>query len=825
MFVNLIRNHSVLLLMVICPAALLAGRATPHSSIKVESGFRVELLHSALEAEGSWISMTFDNRGRLIVGRDDVGLARICLQDQSTIDYELINESLRHCRGVLFAHDSLYVSATDSKGIYRIRDADGDDHFDEIKLLKKMDYRSRYGHGPNQLVLGPNGMIYLANGNDVSFPEGTSGDSPYRDPRHDWLLPNVHDLGHDNRVGHILRFDPDGQHWEVIAGGFRNQFDMVFNVDGELFTYDADMEWDVGLPWYRPTRLNHVVSGGEYGWRWGSGKWPTYYPDSLPTTLDTGRGSPTGMVSVAGSRFPAKYQESLLMADWQNGRIMVVRLTPSGASYTGEYEVFLEGAPLNVCDMEFGVDGALYFITGGRRSQSGLYRVTYVGDGTERPSLGPIENLSFLESKRDRQLRRQLENYHVVRERSAIDFLWPYLGDDDRWIRYAARLALERQEVNWWKLRALAEKDVSCQLNALLALARVGPTNVQKDLFAAMSHLTWENLEVDSILEMLRIYAISFIRHASLDPATRSDLAIKLGSRFPHRDVRVNQELGELLVYIDTPDVVEKILTRMEHAPSQQEQVHHALGLLHVEREWTSEHRQRLLSWLVRAQDFYGGKTVNATIDFIRDNFLETLEEDQRTDWQKILSRTVNPSDDKLSTEFRKIVRHWQPKDLQSELDDLGKSQRSLANGRQAMTAVHCLKCHRVGHEGTPVGPDLTDVGRRYDAHKIWESMVDPSKNVDPKYRQMTYFLDTGLVVTGRALHVSGQKLVIETNPLTAEQFAFPRESIESATSSRVSPMPAGLMDTLTRAEILDLVAYLISLSSREVSAAAKVNP
>ena len=321
MFVNLMRNHSVLLVMVICPSASLAGRATPPSSIKVESGFHVELLHSALEAEGSWISMTFDNRGRLIVGRDDVGLARICLQDQSKIDYELINESLRHCRGVLFAHDSLYVSATDSNGIYRIRDADGDDHFDEIKLLKKMDYRSRYGHGPNQLVLGPNGMIYLANGNDVSFPEGTSSDSPYRDPRHDWLLPNVHDLGQDNRVGHILRFDPDGQHWEVIAGGFRNQFDMVFNVDGELFTYDADMEWDVGLPWYRPTRLNHVVSGGEYGWRWGSGKWPTYYPDSLPTTLDTGRGSPTGMVSVAGSRFPPKYQRIAIdggLAEWPN---------------------------------------------------------------------------------------------------------------------------------------------------------------------------------------------------------------------------------------------------------------------------------------------------------------------------------------------------------------------------------------------------------------------------------------------------------------------------------------------------------------------------
>ncbi|HAH47815.1 MAG TPA: hypothetical protein DCM07_23765, partial [Planctomycetaceae bacterium] len=95
-----------------------------------------------------------------------------------------------------------------------------------------------------------------------------------------------------------------------------------------------------------------------------TGKWPEYYADSLPSTLNTGLGSPTGMVFGTDGSFPARFQQALYIADWQNGRILLVDLIPQGATYTCQYEVFLEGGPLNVCDMQFGPDGALYFITG-----------------------------------------------------------------------------------------------------------------------------------------------------------------------------------------------------------------------------------------------------------------------------------------------------------------------------------------------------------------------------------------------------------------------------------------------------------------------------
>ena len=105
-----------------------------------------------------------------------------------------------------------------------------------------------------------------------------------------------HNRGRLAPGGIIYKVDPDGKNFESYANGFRNIFDAAVNRDGEMFTYDADMEYDFNTPWYRPTRLCHVVSGAEFGWRSGWAKWPNYFVDSLPEILDTGRGSPTGAV-------------------------------------------------------------------------------------------------------------------------------------------------------------------------------------------------------------------------------------------------------------------------------------------------------------------------------------------------------------------------------------------------------------------------------------------------------------------------------------------------------------------------------------------------
>ena len=98
-------------------------------------------------------------------------------------------------------------------------------------------------------------------------------------------------------------------------------------------------------------------------------------------------GAPTGIAFGYGTKFPAKYQHALYILDWTYGLIYAVHLQPQGSSYTGTFERFIAGQPLPVTDIVVGHDGALYFTIGGRRTQSGLYRVTYIGaESTRRQS-------------------------------------------------------------------------------------------------------------------------------------------------------------------------------------------------------------------------------------------------------------------------------------------------------------------------------------------------------------------------------------------------------------------------------------------------------
>ena len=243
-------------------------------------GFEVQRLRTAEADEGSWISMAFDPQGRLVISKEKRGLLRF---DRSSGKMELIDDSLLEVRGLLFAHGALYANANNSKGLYRLRDSDGDDSFDQVDLL--MGTEGGVGHGRNDLALGPDRKIYSIHGDSVKIPDeiATSGTAPKF-------------ARYNSYQGHLVRVDANGEDRQLVAIGLRNPYGIAFNADGEAFTYDADNEGDIGLPLYRPARVNHLVSGANYGWQQGDGEsWPVYAPESLPTTHDAGRGSPTAI--------------------------------------------------------------------------------------------------------------------------------------------------------------------------------------------------------------------------------------------------------------------------------------------------------------------------------------------------------------------------------------------------------------------------------------------------------------------------------------------------------------------------------------------------
>ena len=183
--------------------------------------------------------------------------------------------------------------------------------------------------------------------------------------------------------------------------------------------------------------------------------------------MNIGPGSPTGIVFGYGAKFPAKYQDALYLADWSFGKVRAVHLTPEGASYTGEFEDFIGGQPFPVTDFIINPhDGSMLLAVGGRGAQSALYRVTYAGNESTEPS----QPDNRLQERRD--LRHKLEAFHGKKDPAAVEAVWPYLSDADRAIRYAARIALEWQDVSQWRDNAVLPKTIRRKaIAAIVAVA------------------------------------------------------------------------------------------------------------------------------------------------------------------------------------------------------------------------------------------------------------------------------------------------------------------------------------------------------------------
>jgi putative heme-binding domain-containing protein len=800
--------------------------ATPAEGLTVPPGFRVELLRSAEPGEGSWICLTFDERGRLLVSPqgDDRPVWRMTLRDGRVERVEPMPAPLRYAMGLLFAHGGLYANARGpgGAGLYRLTDRNANDQFDadEMKLLKKFEGGSE--HGYHALTLGPDNKIYVLNGNGTKLPSGLAATSPHRNYREDVLSLNPDETsaaeGALAPAGYILRTDADGREWELFAGGMRNAYGFDFNPDGELFVFDSDMEWDWGVPWYRPTRILHAVSGGEFGWRDGTRLWPDYYEDGLPPIVDVGIGSPTGVRFGTRSHFPPEYQRALFALDWSYGRIFAVHLEPNGASYRGTVETFLRGTPLNLTDVAFGPDGAMYFITGGRNTQSGLYRVSYRGGQMTESAKPKPTTLA-------RALRRHLERFHGRNDPSAVERLWPQLGSDDRAIRYAARIALEAQEPATWKGRALGETNATAALNALLALARSGGAETQADLLKGLQRFPLESLADQQKLLKLRVLQLSLLRQGRPGGEESKVLAAELRRQYPAANWPLNRELSRLLLYLNAPGVVTTSLDLLAAAPTQEQQFHYVAQLRNVRGDWSPADRRRYFEWWLKPREHLprppeltqwfanagrqpvDGAEVNKYLRKFHRDAVATLQPEERQPLAALLNAPLQKAQ-QIPTLKRKFERAWTTAELLPDLDRVSAG-RNFNRGRQAFVDAQCLECHRLGNDGGAIGPELTAAKNKYDRRSLLESILEPSKVINEQYQQHTVTLRNGESFDGRLLRDNATEVVLETDILSGARERFPRMEIERIAPASLSSMPSGLVDVLSREELLDLLAYL----------------
>ncbi|MEZ6069729.1 MAG: HEAT repeat domain-containing protein [Pirellulales bacterium] len=487
------------------------------------------------------------------------------------------------------------------------------------------------------------------------------------------------------------------------------------------------MEWDEGLPWYRPTRINHVTPGAEFGWRSGWAKWPDYYVDSLPAIVDTGRGSPTGVTLYDHYRFPARFHDALFVGDWSMGRILAVKLRRKGGSYEAQTREFLVGRPLNVTDLEVGPDGWLYFSTGGRGTEGGVYRIIWNGRVPPQPELdgvmrairqpqlssswgrdrvaqvkeelgedlwsrqlaavagssryetkdrvralelmqlfGPFPTQKLLvqltgdrestvrakatyllgihvDDATGRTLVRLLDDPDPLVRRTACESivrsdsvapaaqLVEMMADEDRFVAWAARRALERVPVDQWRSQVLQHRDCRVFTRGAVALLMVDdPASSNEAILDGVSEFLDVNLPWDDTAAVLRVAELALIR-GEVAPEDVPRLSAQLAEKYPSDNSAINRELVRLLVYLQQDGVAEKLMAQLRTEIPMEEKIHVASHARFLRAGWTPQEKLELLEFYESARQQEGGFSLSRYVDnFVRDFFKDMSEEERK---------------------------------------------------------------------------------------------------------------------------------------------------------------------------------------------------
>jgi len=652
----------------------------------IADGFKLELLYLVPQSSGSWFQMTWDNRNRLIVASHNTEqMFRLTIPpvgSSAPVQVEPIDLPIGNAQGLLYAFDSLFVTVNNGQsnrsGIYRVRDTNGDGQLDQIRVIRNINGGGQ--HGQHTLKLTPDGQrIALIVGDDVPVTPVSSSRVPPIWGEDDLIRTvannfNNYQLAPQAWIATFGPQDPQGNDWELFAMGMRNPVSLAYNKDGELFTYDADHELDMGDPWYRPTAVHHVTSGSDFGFRLRGSKRPFYYADLHPPIAIVGAGSPTGNTFGTGTKFPARYQDAFLIDDSSYGNLWAVLMTPEGSTYKGQVTPFVSGRPFGVYGIIVNpTDGTLLLAAG-----SQLYRISYSGSEPTTPT----QPDTIYAARRN--LRKSIEQYHGKNDPAAVDAAWPYLGDPDPAIRFAARTAIEWQDPSRWRERALAELDPRKLVDAMIALARVSgndefhrpPTDpapdkaLQSRMIRALDRIDWKSLPVPDKLDVIRAYELAFIRMGPPDVETRNRLIEKFDPYFPAPHRELNWELAELMIYLEAPSAATKVMALLRDAPSpayfgtpeypnpilrprqpgvtggltnmylakQEDQIQYAELLRGLQTGWTRELREEYLRWFPTAYATYrGGSSFLLSIRTIRTDAIAMIPEAERAALQDVI--------------------------------------------------------------------------------------------------------------------------------------------------------------------------------------------
>jgi putative heme-binding domain-containing protein len=337
-----------------------------------------------------------------------------------------------------------------------------------------------------------------------------------------------------------------------------------------------------------------------------------------------------------------------------------------------------------------------------------------------------------------------------------------------------------------------------------------------------------DGLSTESLqLEKLRVVQVALSRGALPTPELAAALIAELSPAYPAKSIVLNRELCQVLLALKAPGTIERTLDLLAAAVTQEEQIAYLFHLRTISDGWNPTLRRRYLSWwsnqpkpvrhppeLLRWFDEAGraygdGASYPGYLVKIRQEAIAQIPTAELPAYRSVIDTWAEPLHNlRKPKKQRGYVQEWKIADLEAELK-APLTGRSFAQGQDALASAQCLLCHKIGDEGGSVGPDLTSIGSRFSRRDILESIIDTSKVISEQYVNTEFTLQDGTLVVGRLVAEDIDKIVVRPSMLAPEMRTHLQSDVKSRESSRVSPMPPGLISVLNRQELLDLLAYL----------------
>jgi putative heme-binding domain-containing protein len=157
----------------------------------------------------------------------------------------------------------------------------------------------------------------------------------------------------------------------------------------------------------------------------------------------------------------------------------------------------------------------------------------------------------------------------------------------------------------------------------------------------------------------------------------------------------------------------------------------------------------------------------------------------------------------------RPFVKMWTMADFEGDFK-APLSGRSFARGKEMFHSAGCIKCHTIAGEGAKIGPDLTKTSEKYKGSQLLLQIIEPSKEINEQFK--TWILQTadGDVLTGLIAKEDDKEIHLLANLIKpSEVTVIPKSKLQARKTAELSMMPAGLLVTLQREEILDLTAFV----------------